>query len=230
MNQTATPIRHPSEGELFKKILGPEWKKLHADIQRRFDKNPEPGKPLYYTGSLSELSCSRVGKLLGFLTMPLIQGALIPFDDADFPVDIQVYSKPDCPFIFKQRIYRLHGRKPIQFTSYMRESAKGEVLEYVGMGLGMKLVLHVEDGNLYFTSDGYFWDIFGWRLPLPGILTPGKTFLCHRNDSPNQFNIRIEIRHCLFGTTFRQVGVFREIRQAAGGVFDLAAEMKNEAA
>jgi len=93
----------------------------------------------------------------------------------------------------------------------MRESARGEVLEYVGAGLGMKLRLHVREGNLYFTSDGYFWQIFGWRLPLPGVLTPGKTYLCHRNDKPDQFNIRIEIRHCLFGTTFTQVGVFHEL-------------------
>lgn len=230
MNIQATPARHPSEGELFKKILGPEWQKLHPDIQRRFDKNPEPGKPLYYTGKLSELSCSGMGKFLGYLTMPLIQGALIPYDDADFPVDIQVYSKPGCPFIFKQRIYRLHGRKPIQFTSYMRESARGEVLEYVGMGLGMKLVLHVQDGNLYFTSDGYFWDVFGWRLPLPGILTPGKTYLCHRNDNPSQFNIRIEIRHALFGKTFTQVGVFHEIAPAAESGADALAVIDSEAA
>jgi hypothetical protein len=231
MIQPAAQTRYPSEGELFKKILGPEWQKLHPDIQRRFDKNPAPGKPLYYTGKLSELSCSFVGKLLGFATMPMIQGALIPFDDADFPVDIQVYSKAGCPFIFKQRIYRLHRRKPIQFTSYMRESEKGEVLEYVGMGLGMKLVLEVgSDGNLYFTSDGYFWDIFGWRLPLPGILTPGKTFLCHRNDNPGQFNIRIEIRHCLFGTTFTQVGVFHEVRNAAGDMLKTASVMNSEVA
>lgn len=200
-----------SEGELFKKVLGLEWKKLHPDIQARFDKNPEPGKPLRYTGILSELTCSRIGKLLGHLTMPLIQGALIPYNDGDFPVDIEVYSKPNCPSIFKQRIYRLNGRKPIQFTSYMRESRKGEVLEYVGMGLGMKLILHVHEGNLYFTSDGYFWDFLGIRIPLPGLLTPGKTFLCHRNDTPAQFNIRIEIKHCLFGTTFTQAGVFREL-------------------
>jgi hypothetical protein len=202
----------PSEGELFRKILGSEWLKLHHDIQVRFAKNPEPGKPLYYTGTLSELKCSRFGKLLGFITMPMIKGALIPYSDADFPVDIQVYSKPNCPSIFKQRIYRLHDRKPIQFTSFMQESEKGEVLEYVGMGLGMKLVLHVQDGNLHFTSDGYFWDVLGFRIPLPGILTPGKTFLCHRNDNPNQFNIRIEIKHCLFGTTFTQVGVFHDLQ------------------
>ncbi|MCH8620873.1 DUF4166 domain-containing protein [Undibacterium sp. TS12] len=200
-----------SEGELFRKILGREWQKLHPDIQARFAKNPEPGKPLYYTGELSELSCSRIGKLLGHITKPMIAGALIPYTDHNFPVDIMVYSKPDCPSIFKQRIYRLHNRKPIQFTSYMQESEKGEVLEYVGMGLGMKLVLHVHEGNLYFTSDGYFWDVLGWRIPIPGIFTPGKTFLCHRNDNPEQFNIRIEIKHALFGLTFKQVGVFREI-------------------
>jgi len=209
MNQNVKPI--PSEGELFRKILGKEWLKLHPDIQARFAKNPEPGKPLYYTGELSELSCSRIGKLLGHITKPMIAGALIPYTDHDFPVDIMVYSKPDCPSIFKQRIYRLHNRPPIQFTSYMQESEKGEVLEYVGMGLGMKLHLHVHEGNLYFTSDGYFWDVLGYRIPIPGVFTPGKTYLCHRNDNPEQFNIRIEIKHALLGRTFTQVGVFKEI-------------------
>lgn len=201
----------PSEGELFKKILGSAWGGLHPDIQARFDKNPLPGKPLHYRGRLSELTCSKLGRLLGYLTMPLIKGALMPYNDADFPVDIQVYSKPDCASIFKQRIYRLNVRKPVMFTSFMAESSKGEVLEYVGMGLGMKLVLDVRDGNLHFESDGYFWEVFGVRIPLPAMITPGKTFLCHRNNHANQFDIRIEIRHALFRTMFTQVGVFREV-------------------
>lgn len=204
----------PSEGELFRKILGAEWSRLHPDIQHRFGKNPLPGKPLHYTGQLSELSCSRFGRLLGYLTMPLIKGALLPFNDANFPVDIQVYSKENCASIFKQRIYRLNGRKPVRFTSFMRESSKGEVLEYVGMGLGMKLVLAVRDGNLHFESDGYFWDLFGVRIPLPAVLTPGKTFLCHRNNNATQFDIRIEIVHPLFGTSFTQAGVFHETAAA----------------
>ena len=67
------------------------------------------------------------------------------------------------------------------------------------------------DGNLHFESDGYFWELLGVRIPLPGFITPGKTFLCHRNNSANQFDIRIEIRHALFGTTFTQAGVFSEV-------------------
>ena len=204
------PAPMPSEGELFRKILGERWRELHPDIQHRFCKNPLPGKPLHYTGTLQELTCSSMGKVLGYLTMPMIQGALMPYNDANFPVDIAVYSKENCASIFKQRIYRLNGRKPVQFTSFMRESPSGEVLEYVGMGLGMKLLLDVRDGNLHFESDGYFWEVFGKRIPLPAVLTPGKTYLCHRNNSADQFDIRIEIRHALFGTTFTQAGVFRE--------------------
>lgn len=211
MINIAANISGPSEGELFKKILGEEWKKLHPDIQTRFGRNPALNKPLYYSGHLSQLTCSIFGKILGYLTLPFLKGALIPFNDFDFPVDIQVYSKPNNPSVFKQRIYHLHGRKPIQFTSYMRESKQGEVLEYVGMGLGMILKLHVKDGDLYFTSNGYFWQVFGWRISLPDLLTPGKTYLSHCNGDPGQFNIHIEIKHSLFGTSFTQIGVFHEI-------------------
>ncbi|WP_083940987.1 DUF4166 domain-containing protein [Pseudoduganella violaceinigra] len=211
--RAAAPV--VGEGELFRKILGAEWGKLHPDIQQRFAKNPAPGKPLLYYGRLAELSSSRLGKFVGFVSRPFIQGALIPYDDGDFPVDIQVYGKEGSPHIYKQRLYRLNGRQAVRFTSYMAESEQGEVLEYVGLGLGMKLKLHVADGNLHFTSDGYFWDLLGWRIPLPDVLTPGKTFLRHCNEAPNRFNIRIEIRHVWFGTTFVQAGVFQE-RRAAG--------------
>src|SRR5262249_40646284 len=127
--------------------------------------------------------------------------------------DIEVYSKPGNPAIFKQRLYRLHGRKPIQFTSHMLPGPDATLLEYVGGGLGMNLRLRVEEGDLRFVSDGYFWQVFGHRIPVPGLFTSGKTDLVHRNVSPDRFSIRIEIRHVLFGVTFTQAGEFREIRR-----------------
>lgn len=200
-----------SEGELFKKILRDEWKKLHPQIQRRFEKNPTPGMPLRYEGTLEELSSSFWGRALAYFTQPFIQGALMPYTAYHFPVDIQVYCKENLPYIFKQRIYNLPGRKPVQFTSYMMESSKGEVLEYVGAGLGMKLKVFEKDSSLHFQSDGYFWDIGFCRIPLPDILTPGKTYLTHVNEGDNKFRIRIDIKHKLFGHMFTQAGVFREL-------------------
>ncbi len=202
---------YSSEGELFKSILGSKWESLHPDIQKRFEKNPIPGNPLKYTGNLEELSCSRWGKLLGFVTKPLIKGALIPYTEFDVPVDIQVYTKEGCSYIFKQRNYKLSNSKPIMFTSYMRQSSKGEVLEYVGMGLGMKLIVFEKDTNLHFKSDGYFWDIGLFKIPIPDILSPGATYLTHLNEGENQFRIRIDITHKLFGKMFVQAGVFNEL-------------------
>ena len=211
MSQMTQPDVVGSEGELFRRVLGDEWRKLHPDIQHRFGQNPQVGHRLHYTGTLWELSCSRLGRLLAWATQPIVRGALIPVTDHDFPVDIEVYSRPGDPAIFKQRIYRLNGRKPIMFTSRMVALGTDRVIEYVGAGLGMVLKLSVDDGNLHFTSERYFFQIFGTRIPLPGVLTPGKTFLVHRNEGPERFSIRIEIRHALFGTTFTQAGEFREI-------------------
>jgi hypothetical protein len=210
MPRDVQPLR--SEGELFKKIMGPQWLNLHPDIQRRFDKNPAHGKPLRYEGTLEELSCSLWGKILAHMTMPLVKGALLPYRAANFPVDIQVYSRAGCPYLFKHRLYKLPGRKPVEFTSYMKESEKGEVLEYVGAGLGMKLLVFEKEGNLHFRSDGYFWDIGLCRIPLPHILTPGDTYLVHINEGGDRFRIRIDITHRLFGKMYVQAGVFQEAR------------------
>jgi hypothetical protein len=212
MGKNIKPLK--SEGELFKKILGDRWLCLHTDIQKRFEKNPIHGTPLYYEGILDELYCSIWGKLLGYITRPLIHGALIPHTAHHFPVHIQVYSKIDCPYIFKERIYFLPDRTPITFTSYMRESEKGEVLEYVGSGLGMKLIVFEKDSNLHFKSDGYFWDIGLFRIPIPDILSPGKTYLTHVNQGHDQFSISIIIKHPVFGIMFKQTGTFHEINKS----------------
>lgn len=203
-----------SEGELFREALGDNWGDLHPDIQKRFDKNPTPGNPLRYTGVLDELYCSRWGMVLGHLTKPFIKGALIPYSQNGVPVDIRVYSIEDDPNIYKERNYKLVNRKSVLFTSHMTRSLKGEVLEYVGMGLGMKLIVSAVGGDLHFQSDGYFWDVGLFRVPIPDLFTPGKTFLKHVNRAPDSFSIRIEILHSIFGRTFLQTGTFSEIGDA----------------
>ena len=108
------------------------------------------------------------------------------------------------------------GRYDLEIESVNPGSFRNIEFADLGAALGMKLVLSVENGSLHFQSDGYFWDVLGWRIPLPGLLTPGKTFLWHHNETPERFNIRIEIRHRLMGTTFTQVGVFEEVADPGG--------------
>jgi len=208
---TLSPTYFPqSEGELIKNALGAAWQNLHPHIRRRFEHNPAAEQPLYYQGELDQLWCSRTGKWLGRLTAPFVGGALIPHCDRDVPVDIAVFGKPDSPAIFKRRWYRLHNRPPIIFTSKMLPSQDGALLEYVGAGLGMRLLLSVVDGDLHFHSDGYFWEIAGVRVPIFPFFTPGKTWLIHRNESAERFSIHIAITHPWLGLTFLQTGWFQE--------------------
>ncbi len=200
-----------SEGEFFKKVMGRKWFDLHKDIQNRFDETPEPGKPLCYRGTLDILWCSNLGKLLAFLTKPIIKGALMPYRSNHCPVDIQVYKKDNCPYLFKQRIYQLKESKHVQFTSHMSEDKPGEIMEYVGAGLGMKLTVFEKEGNLHIKSDGYFLKIGPVKIPMPSIFTPGKTYLTHINENKEKFRIRIDINHCLLGKMFIQEGSFYRV-------------------
>lgn len=152
-----------------------------------------------------------MGKLMGILTRPLIKGALIPYTAFDVPVDIEVFSKPGDVSIFKNRKYRIPGREVIDFTSRMKQNREGEVLEYVGFVLGMKLIVFEKEGNLHFRSDGCFLDLGWFMVPILGLMTPGKTYLTHENVGGGRFRIRIDIDHVLFGKMFIQAGEFREV-------------------
>lgn len=214
------PDRPASEGELIRNALGLQWDALHPDIQARFARNPPLDSRLYYAGTLSELACSRAGGLMARLTRPLVGGALIAAVDHDVPVDIEVFSRAGDPAIFKRRIYRLNSGKDVVFTSRMVAGDPGELVEYVSRHLGMKLQLRAVNGELHFNSGTYFFELLGLRIPIPGLFTPGRTWLVHRNAAHDRFDVRIEIRHPLLGLTFVQVGEFREVEAAVPSLPD----------
>ena len=206
------------EGELLKTKMGTDWVNLHPDIRARFDKNPDWDKPLYYQGMMTEMRCSRAGMVMAQLTR--FSGALQPYRGKGVPVEIQVYGKRGMPHIFKQREYFFPGwKKPFRFTSSMSMGRKGELYEDVGFGLGMKLNVRAEDGNMRFDCDGYYMKVghprIGfWRLPLPKVLTPGDVILTHRTIDPKRFNITIDMKHPVFGQVFLHHGEFWEKENA----------------
>ena len=158
-----------SEGELFRNILGKEWFKLHPEIRKRFDKSLTISNPLKYCGVMDEISCSFWGKLLGYMSKIFIKGALIPYTAFNVPVDVEVYSQENYPYIIKNRIYKLPGRKLLVFNSCTQESDKGEVLEYAGFGIGMKMLVFEKNRNLHFKSNAYFIG-FLWQNTRPPFL------------------------------------------------------------
>ena len=203
---------HLSEGQLFKSQVGERWQNLSPHIQKRFYANPSPDKPICYKGEMTRIECSLIGKL--FANLIRFSGALLPYTGTHIPVDILVFSKPRLPDIFKQRVYYFPGKKPFIFKSNMRLDQHGNVLEFVGFGLGMKILVTEQEGNLHFRDNGYFWKLGPFIIPLPGVFTPGKTYLVHSDMGEKAFKITIDIVDPVFGQMYYQEGIFHHVEEA----------------
>ncbi len=197
-----------SEGAIFKYKLGEDWQTLNPAIQKRFDKNLAVGEEINYEGVMTQMQASIMGLVFANLMRPI--GCLQPFTTKDTPVIIKLYSD-EQGYLYKHRQYLRGNKKPFTFISRMKLNEHDEVLELVDYGFGM--VLHVsvnEDKNLHFFSDHYFLKLGNYRIKIPLILTPGITNLTHYNINDENFHIRIDIKHPLFGQMFLHEGRFWE--------------------
>ena len=86
-------------------------------------------------------------------------------------------------------------------------------MEVVVGGLGMYLGLSERGGAICFESRGYFWQVFGQRLPLPNLLSPGRTLVSHAEAGGGFFRFTLEIIHPVFGETVFQTGLFSEMSE-----------------
>ena len=98
--------------------------------------------------------------------------------------------------------------------STKRRGPDGGLVEQVDGGLGMALDVFEHGGALVFESRGYFLALGRLRLRIPPLLTPGTCRVEHRDLGGGRFRFTLEIRHPLWGRTFRQAGEF--VDPAAG--------------
>jgi Domain of unknown function (DUF4166) len=193
----------------LRRQLGAGWHNLPPATQERFAREPQPGETIIYKGSMRIIRRSFMGWLFAWLTMP-VGNPLSPFAGKDVPMEVRLKKSPTGGVQWT-RSYFYPGRKVFAVTSEKRESAKGEMLECVGGGFGMKLKVTAEDGCIHFRSYRYFWDVMGLRIPLPHWLAPGATHVIHTDLGQGEFMYTISMVHAQLGETFFQEGVFWQV-------------------
>ena len=120
---------------------------------------------------------------------------------------MQVYDDGTGGVVWERRLW-LAPEAPVLVRSTKRAGPAGTLLECVDGGLGMVLDVFEEAGALVFQSRAYFLTIGPWRLPLPALLTPGCCRVAHHAVGPGRFRFELDMHHPLWGTTFRQIGLF----------------------
>lgn len=197
----------------FRALMSDEdWAALPLPIRRRFSKRVADGRSVVYVGRVEETRMSRAGWLLAQAAR-LIGGPLPTARDAGVPSVVTVTEDMASGGQIWTRLYARRNGFPQIVHSAKRFAGPTGLEEHVGFGVGMALRVGVRDGALAFRSAGYFLALGGWRIPLPGWLTPGALTVAHAETGDGGFRFTLELVHPRFGLLIRQSAVFKEARQ-----------------
>ncbi len=181
-----------------------DWASLPRTLRRRF----EPGHgPATYRGAMA-FETSAVGVAFALLSR-LFGAPLAALRTTGAPVSVDVRAAGGGVAWTRQ----LGPGRCVR--SVKSAGPGGTVLERTDGGLGMVLDVSVETGALVFTSRSFFLAVGRWRVPVPAALTPGRCRVEHRAVDDARFRFTLTMVHPLWGTTFRQTGVFTDAPEQA---------------
>jgi len=209
---TSNPTTSAALTPDYQSLLGNEaWARLHPDIQSRFS-SKNTYRAVVYRGVMQSIHLSLAGKLLAQLCR-LIGTPLALYCGKDVPVKVNVYPDNKLKGVTWDRYY-YYPAKPtnrIRSTKCILQSSR--LIEVIGSGFGMYLNLYEKDSAIVFESTDYFLQIFGIKLPIPHLLTPGKTLVRQRALQEGEFEFTLEVDHPLLGAVFKQSGRFKESKE-----------------
>ena len=186
--------------------LNQDWDSLAPSIRAHYGIAPFTTQQVRVEGTMQSVSHSAVAKLL--IPFARLAGALIPFQGRDVPVQVVNYSRVNRPGYYWRRVFHFRGRKPFPFPSRMVCSGDHEITEYVRFGFGIRLALSVKNGALIERDRGYVVALGRLVLPLPLNLLMGWACIEETPVSSKEFDMKMSLRHPIFGQTFAYNGRF----------------------
>lgn len=210
-NPVMAPVHEVDLRDLrFRSLIPDEdWSRLSPAIRRRFTKRLQPGASAVYVGIVVETRMSRLGWVLAQAAR-FVGGPLPISRSSGLASVVSVTEDRSGGGQVWTRLYARPDGFPQTINSAKRFAGPTGLEEHVSGGLGMSLDVAVADGRLVFSSRRYFVRLGGWRLPLPGFLTPGTLTVTHGETGANRFAFVLTIRHPWFGTLIRQEAEFRD--------------------
>lgn len=204
--------RHRNSASLgdisFRRLLGESaWQRLPTAIRERFAVKPARGGCIEYRGVMRIVRRSRLGWV--FAQLCRLFGTPLPLDaGVDVPTRVSLYLDATGTGIVWARCYEFPATGAVTILSTKAPDQHAGLVERIGGGFAMALAVAEEEGALRFDSTGYFWTWRGLRVPIPLLLTPGRTHVVHRDEGDGRFRYILKICHPWFGETFFQDGIF----------------------
>lgn len=203
-----------SDGRFQRLLSDDDWNVLPEAVRRRFSHKAGPGESVLYRGVTTELQQTLPGIVLAHAARMI--GAPLPLDQKSErrPAIVVITDDPDTDGQIWTRLYGRGVGFPQAINSTKRFSGPTGLEEHVGGGVSMSLKLSVSDGALFFSSVDYFLNIFGVRLKLPAMFTPGRMVIGHHDLGGGAFAFILTLTHRVFGVMISQTTIFQDMEEA----------------
>jgi len=186
---------------MFREILSENWSLLNPVLQKHY--GLKDGEEISLHGKLDVKHGFFVKLLMPFIRLT---GALVPVQGEGFEVTVTNKRIGDKYYWFREfkkdrRVYR--------FNSVMQQYGNN-LVESVGLGLGIKMGLKEVNGGLLYVDKGYVLKVGGKQLPIPLGLLMGQSVIKEFSDkqSKNDLEMEFVVQHWLFGFMFSYMGYF----------------------
>lgn len=184
---------------MFKTLLSDKWDSLSPAVQKHYD--IQDGEEVRMEGELAV----RHGTFIKFL-MPLIRltGALVPVEGRKFVVTV-VNKRVGDTFYWHRNFIK--DNKVYEFKSKMQQYGD-DIIEFVGLGIGIRMGLDVVDGRLVYKDKKYVLKVGTKLIPIPLHLLLGSSLIEEfvSEDSDNDLEMRFILNHPWFGFGFSYMG------------------------
>lgn len=188
------------------------WCRLKPEVRSRFSVKPAGSAAIRYAGTMRRVELSLMGWLFAQVCR-LIGTPLAPFRGEWVPMSIELLEDPVLGGVAWRRTYRFAGNREFTVCSTKCRGEGNEFIEHIGCGFRMRLDLREVDGDLRFVSTAYDVAVFGRRLRIPSLLTPGVTTVTHEQLSGDRFRFSLSVDHPWLGRTVYQEGVFYSVSE-----------------
>lgn len=210
---TSRRVRSPEIDDLrFRALLTDDaWASLPPAVRKRFSKRRSSGATAIYSGRVTEIRVSRLGRVLAQILRVI--GAPLPLSSTiNTPTVVTVTEDAASGGQNWTRLFARDRGFPQIIHSVKRFSGPTGLEEYIGFGIAMALSISVESGVLVFRSTKYSLAFGHWRLPLPRWATPGELTVSHNEVTPTSFLFTLHLEHRAFGTLVHQEALYDEER------------------
>ncbi len=188
---------------LMQKVLGPDWQTLPAAIQKHYQITGEQQSLL--AGSMT---IGYPHAMFPMIWLMHLFGGLALWSGNQVHAQVQKTSAPGGDILHWQRTMTYTDGKADYFHSQMRYAAEHELIETIGFGFGLRLIVEVCNGDLHYSSNGYFWQCGKFELNIPEWLLLGSATINEHALSEDAFYLDFTIKHPLWGITYYYRGSF----------------------